>query len=115
MIQVTLTLELARLLHQYPDSHRVPAPATRPFAALLAYLKAAQLQLTPDFIHIQDVRLLPYFTLIATKPIPEATLQELLRLPGVEGAYRKPDDTVLNQRPYWSLAWAVIYPTLAFV
>ena len=92
MIQITLTLELAQLLHQHGSFEQMPATASRPFNKWLAFLKRTHSTLQPTFPDISDEGLLPFFQLTATKPIPETALQQLQSLPGVEGAYGKPDD-----------------------
>jgi hypothetical protein len=92
MIQITLTPELARLLHQYGSFEQMPTAASRPFNKWGAFLKRTHSTLQPTFPNTSDEGLLPFFTLVATKPIPETALQQLRTLPGVEGAYGKPDD-----------------------
>lgn len=92
MIEVTLTPELARLLQQHGGFDAMTAGDAQPFNKLVAFLKRTHSALQPTFPDISDDGLLPFFRLVATKPIPNTALQQLLTLPGVEGAYSKPDD-----------------------
>lgn len=92
MIQVTLTPELARLLHQYGDMQHVPPGDAKPFNKLSAFLKRTQSTLRPTFPNISDESMFHYFELITTKPLPNTAQEQLLAMPGVEGAYSKPDD-----------------------
>lgn len=92
MTQVILTLELARLLHQYGSFEQIPTTVSLPFNKWLAFLKRTHSTLQPTFPNVSDEGLLPFFRLVATKEIPDTALQQLQTLPGVEGAYDKPDD-----------------------
>ena len=92
MTQVILTLELARLLHQYGSFEQIPTTVSLPFNKWLAFLKRTHSALQPTFPNVSDEGLLPFFMLVATKEIPDTALQQLQTLPGVEGAYDKPDD-----------------------
>ncbi len=86
--------ELARLIHQFGSSQQVPTIKYVPFAQLFNWLKDSHCSLAPTFPASTDQGLLPFFSLIATKPISDTALQQLQKLPGVEGAYSKPDDAL---------------------
>ena len=61
---------------------------------LVNWLEEHQCKLVPTFPGIEDENMQTYFSLQSEKDISDAALEKLQGLPGIEGAYRKPEDSL---------------------
>lgn len=92
MIAVSVSSALGKLLHEHEDINHIPHK--KKYLALVNWLAEHQSTLTPTFPSIEDENMLTYFTLQSEKEIPEADLKKLQAIAGIEGAYRKPEDSL---------------------
>jgi hypothetical protein len=90
MINVTLSTELATLLHQHEDI--TITPYKKKYFGLLNWLTQHNGTLTPTFPAIADESMQQFFNLQTTEDISDAALKKLVTLHGVTGAYRKPEE-----------------------
>lgn len=92
MIAVSVSSALGKLLHQFEDINHIPH--NKKYLALMNWLEKHQSKLVPTFPGIEDENMQTYFYLQAEENIPDAALETLQGLAGIEGAYRKPEDSL---------------------
>src|SRR5689334_4913007 len=92
MIAVTVSSALGKLLHQSEDLHK--PPHKKKYHALLQWLESHRSKLVATFPGIEDEMMQVHFMLRSDENITDSMLEEFRRLPGVEAAYRKPEDSL---------------------
>ena len=92
MIAIVVSSALGKLLHQHEDINHIPHQ--RKYLALINWLEQNQSKLVPTFPGIEDENMQTHFTLQTEKNISDAALENLQSLAGIEGAYRKPEDSL---------------------
>ena len=92
MIAIVVSTALGKLLHQYEDISHIPHQ--RKYLALINWLEQNQSKLVPTFPGIEDENMQTHFNLQSKKSISDAALKDLQNLAGIEGAYRKPEDSL---------------------
>ena len=92
MIAIVVSSALGKLLHQHGDINHIPHQ--RKYLALINWLEQNQSKLVPTFPGIEDENMQTHFALQTKKNISDGALKELQGLAGIEGAYRKPEDSL---------------------
>lgn len=92
MIAVVVSSALGKLLHTNEDIRHTPHK--KKYHALLHWLEQHQSKLIPTFPGIDDERLQVHFSLQTNEQITDAMLKNLQSIEGIEGAYRKPEDSL---------------------
>jgi hypothetical protein len=92
MIIVTVTVGLAKLLHQYEDINHIVQK--KKYTGLINWLQQHHANLMPSFPDINNADMQTYFTLQAEREITDAALTQLQNLVGIQSAYRKPEDSL---------------------
>ena len=92
MIAVVVSSALGKLLHQAEDIRH--SPHKKKYQALLHWLEQHQSKLVPTFPGVADEGMQAHFTLDTREEITDAMLKTLQSFEGIEGAYRKPEDSL---------------------
>jgi len=92
MIVITVTAPLAHLLHQNSDLRKIDS--SQKFLSLTNWLQQHQAKLVPTFPGADDQNLQSFFELHINKEMDETLLSELQKLPGIDGAYNKGDESL---------------------
>ncbi len=90
MINVVTTSALGKLLFQHGSFENFPN--ANDYLSLQKWLEKKQARLNPTFPENEDQQLRNHYRLEANLEISQEDLDNLLKMPGIDGAFKKPAD-----------------------